>query len=56
MTQVAARDLAEKNITVNAFAPGIVETPMMKGIAEKLAEETTNQWNGVGNNLQIKLP
>ena len=27
LTQVAARDLAEKNITVNAFAPGIVETP-----------------------------
>ncbi|PPJ75425.1 acetoin reductase, partial [Staphylococcus aureus] len=26
LTQVAARDLAEKNITVNAFAPGIVET------------------------------
>ena len=24
LTQVAARDLAEKNITVNAFAPGIV--------------------------------
>lgn len=37
LTQVAARDLAEKGITVNAFAPGIVETPMMKGIAVKLA-------------------
>lgn len=34
VTQVAARELAEKGITVNAYAPGIVETPMMKGIAE----------------------
>jgi meso-butanediol dehydrogenase/(S,S)-butanediol dehydrogenase/diacetyl reductase len=39
LTQVAARDLADKGITVNAFAPGIVETPMMEGIAKKLAEE-----------------
>ena len=33
LTQVA-RDLADKGITVNAFAPGIVETPMMEGIAK----------------------
>lgn len=56
LTQVAARDLAEKNITVNAFAPGIVETPMMKVSLKNLLKKTTNQWNGVGNNLQIKLP
>lgn len=56
LTQVAARDLAEKNITVNAFAPGIVETPMMKVSLKSLLRKITNQWNGVGNNLQIKLP
>ena len=55
LTQVAARDLAEKNITVNAFAPGIVETPMMKVSLKSLLRKITNQWNGVGNNLQIKL-
>lgn len=34
LTQVAARDLADKGITVNAYAPGIVETPMMEAIAK----------------------
>ena len=28
LTQAAARGLAEHNITVNAFAPGVVETPL----------------------------
>jgi NAD(P)-dependent dehydrogenase (short-subunit alcohol dehydrogenase family) len=27
LTQVAAQDLASEGITVNAFAPGIVQTP-----------------------------
>ena len=34
LTQVAARDLANESITVNAYAPGIVHTPMMEGIAK----------------------
>ncbi|WP_267202378.1 acetoin reductase [Limosilactobacillus kribbianus] len=34
LTQVAARDLAKQGITVNAYAPGIVDTPMMRKIAE----------------------
>ena len=29
ITQVVAQDLATEDITVNAFAPGIVKTPMM---------------------------
>jgi meso-butanediol dehydrogenase/(S,S)-butanediol dehydrogenase/diacetyl reductase len=33
LTQVAARDLAKQGITVNAYAPGIVDTPMMRKIA-----------------------
>lgn len=37
-TQIAARELAEKNITVNAYAPGIVNTPMMRDIALSVAE------------------
>lgn len=36
ITQVAARDLAEKGVTVNAFAPGIVRTPMMLDIAHNV--------------------
>ena len=33
ITQVVAQDLATEGITVNAFAPGIVKTPMMYDIA-----------------------
>lgn len=38
ITQVTARDLAEENITVNAFAPGIVKTPMMFDIAHEVGQ------------------
>lgn len=37
-TQIAARELADKGIIVNAFAPGIVNTPMMRDIAVTVAE------------------
>ena len=35
ITQVVAQDLATEDITVNAFAPGIVKTPMMYDIAHQ---------------------
>ena len=38
LTQTTARDLSEFDITVNAYAPGIVRTPLMKKLAEDLAE------------------
>ncbi|KRM69545.1 acetoin reductase [Apilactobacillus ozensis DSM 23829 = JCM 17196] len=38
ITQSSARDLAEEGITVNAFAPGIVKTPMMMDIAHQVAQ------------------
>ncbi|AYM02123.1 MULTISPECIES: (S)-acetoin forming diacetyl reductase [Levilactobacillus] len=38
VTQVAARDLAAEGITVNAYAPGIVKTPMMFDIAHKVGQ------------------
>ncbi|HAT55071.1 MAG TPA: (S)-acetoin forming diacetyl reductase [Lactobacillus sp.] len=38
ITQVAARDLAKDNITVNAYAPGIVKTPMMMDIAHQVGQ------------------
>ena len=38
MTQIAARDLAEEGITVNAYAPGIVKTPMMLDIAHQVGK------------------
>lgn len=38
LTQVAARDLAQEGITVNAYAPGIVKTPMMLDIAHQVGK------------------
>ncbi|MBF7104801.1 (S)-acetoin forming diacetyl reductase [Pediococcus pentosaceus] len=38
ITQVAARDLADLGITVNAYAPGIVRTPMMMDIAHEVEQ------------------
>ncbi|WP_413721452.1 (S)-acetoin forming diacetyl reductase [Sodalis sp. RH24] len=39
ITQTAARDLAKLGVTVNAYCPGIVRTPMMENIAKKVADE-----------------
>ncbi|MDD1388346.1 (S)-acetoin forming diacetyl reductase [Pediococcus pentosaceus] len=38
ITQVAARDLADFGITVNAYASGIVRTPMMMDIAHEVGQ------------------
>lgn len=38
ITQTAARDLAKWGITVNAYCPGIVNTPMMQKVAQEVAD------------------
>ncbi len=38
MTKVWARELGRKGITVNAVAPGFIETEMVKGIPEKVRD------------------
>ncbi|CUS25450.1 acetoin dehydrogenase [Paucilactobacillus oligofermentans DSM 15707 = LMG 22743] len=38
ITQVVARDYADQGITVNAYAPGIVKTPMMMDIAHQVGK------------------
>lgn len=38
ITQTLARDLAEEGITVTAYAPGIVKTPMMYDIAHQVGK------------------
>jgi 3-oxoacyl-[acyl-carrier protein] reductase len=38
MTKVWARELGRKGITVNAVAPGFIETEMVKKIPEKVRE------------------
>lgn len=46
ITQTTAKELAPLGITVNAFAPGIVKTPMMMGIAHDVAQEAgeSDEW------------
>lgn len=39
ITQTAAKDLAHLGITVNAYCPGIVKTPMMFKIAQDVANQ-----------------
>ena len=39
LTKVTAKELAKRRITVNAVAPGVIQTPMLQGLkAEVLAE------------------
>lgn len=46
ITQTAARDLAQYGINVNAFAPGIVKTPMMFAIAHEVGQAAgeSDEW------------
>ena len=40
LTQTAARELAQYNVTVNAYAPGSTLTPMIQASAEEISEQT----------------
>ena len=42
-TKAMARELASRNITVNAVAPGFIETDMTKAIAEKASGDWMSQ-------------
>ena len=46
ITQTLGRDLAPFGINVNAYAPGIVVTPMLEGLADRMAAEAgeDRQW------------
>jgi 3-oxoacyl-[acyl-carrier protein] reductase len=39
MTKALAKELARKNVTVNAIAPGFIETDMVKGIPDKIKDK-----------------
>lgn len=43
MTRSMARELARRNITVNAVAPGFIETDMTAALPEKIREQMLDQ-------------
>jgi NAD(P)-dependent dehydrogenase (short-subunit alcohol dehydrogenase family) len=43
MTKALAKEMARNNITVNAIAPGFIETDMVKGIPDKVKEKILTQ-------------
>ncbi|KAF4611115.1 hypothetical protein D9613_007305 [Agrocybe pediades] len=50
LTQAAAQELAQYGITVNAYAPGPIDTAMLKVITEATpaSEEVVNVGNAMG--------
>jgi 3-oxoacyl-[acyl-carrier protein] reductase len=43
LTRVAARELAKLRITVNAIAPGVIDTDMMRGVPEEIRQQYLQQ-------------
>ncbi len=43
LTKTAARELGARGITVNAVAPGFIETPMTESLSEKVREDFTTK-------------
>lgn len=43
LTKASARELAKRNITVNAVAPGFIETDMTEALSEKVKENLLQQ-------------
>lgn len=43
MTKALAREMARKNVTANAVAPGFIETEMVRAIPDKVKEKVISQ-------------
>jgi len=49
MTQAAAAELAKHKITVNAYAPGLIDTPLVKDVmgSDPTKGDFSNFWNDI---------
>ena len=43
LTKVMSKELAKRGITVNAVAPGVIETPMLEGLKPEVLAEYIKQ-------------
>ncbi|MDP7204228.1 MAG: SDR family oxidoreductase, partial [Pirellulaceae bacterium] len=52
-----ARELAKRNVTVNAVAPGFIQSDMTRALGETIIEEVTKQipMRRMGDPLDIAL-
>lgn len=55
-TRSAAVELGEKDITVNAICPGSVDTPMIQGVVESIAERTGSSRKDVQTSMESGIP
>jgi meso-butanediol dehydrogenase/(S,S)-butanediol dehydrogenase/diacetyl reductase len=46
MSQSLAQELAEHQITVNVYSPGVVHTPMWEGIDAEITRAEVPRWVG----------
>lgn len=60
LTQVAAKELAHERITVNAYCPGIVDTPMWKtvdsGMVKLLGGKPGDYWKKFTSGISLGRP
>ena len=53
MTKSLAKEMASRNITVNAIAPGFIETDMTGQLDENVKKQITGQVIGVDGGMGI---
>lgn len=56
MTQAAAAELAKHKITVNAYAPGLIDTPLLRGVAGHPSNPVKSDISHFWDNIPVGRP